>query len=185
MVWDGSRSNSRSAPGMDTLLLLLSYWYAQQTEHSRCWAGKGWLLTLISGVLGSYYCAMSKDCVVKAGKASAKGAHTDYIAKLQARRVAGRDELAAGAQLDEGLVSQLTGGGLVDTRAVGKGSFDFRPTHLPIVMTHHLPSISGRTEAIRRRVRVLPFDVSFKEAHEYDENDSLIAYTTGKAKPSS
>ena len=99
---------------------------------------------------------MSKDCVVKTGKASAKGAHTDYIAKLQARRMAGRDELAAGAQLDEELVSQLTGGGLVDTRTVGKGGFDFRPMHLPIVLTNHLPRISGRINASIRRVRMLP-----------------------------
>ena len=115
---------------------------------------------------------MSKDCVVKAGKASSKGAHTEYIAKLLARRMAGRDELAAGAQLDEELISQLTGGGLVDARTVGKGGFDFRPTHLPIVLTNHLPRISGRMNAIRRRLRVLPFDTSFKEAHEYDANDS-------------
>ena len=133
-------------------------------------AGKGWLLTLLGGVLGpNYYCAMNKDCVVKAGKASAKGAHTDYIAKLKSMRMAGLDELDEGDQLDEELVCQLTGGGLVNTRAVGKGSFDFCPTHLPIVMTNHLPRIRGRIDAIRRRLRVLPFNVSFKEEHEFDE----------------
>ncbi|KAK9797049.1 hypothetical protein WJX73_007438 [Symbiochloris irregularis] len=123
--------------------ILLGYGLTAHTTHNLLVLGygsggngKGWLLTLIRELLGPYYCAMSKDCVVKAGKASAKGAHTDYIAKLMARRM---------------------------------GGFDFRPTHLPIVMTNHLPRISSVTNAIRRRVRVLPFEASFKEAHEYDE----------------
>jgi putative DNA primase/helicase len=47
--------------------------------------------------------------------------------------------------------------------------FSFKPSHLLLMATNHLPEIDDTTEAVWRRVRVIPFDVQIPD-HERDES---------------
>ena len=41
--------------------------------------------------------------------------------------------------------------------------FSFEPTHLLLLATNHLPRIDDDTEAVWRRIRVIPFTVEIPE----------------------
>ena len=49
----------------------------------------------------------------------------------------------------------------------------FTPSHLPILVTNHLPQVSGDSPAIWRRLRVVPFDILIPD----DEQDAELGDT--------
>jgi putative DNA primase/helicase len=61
-------------------------------------------------------------------------------------------------------MKRLTGGDAIRARYLGRDSVTFEPSHTAILVTNHLPKVSGDDDAVWRRVRVVPFDVVIPEA---------------------
>lgn len=53
---------------------------------------------------------------------------------------------------------------MVKARYMRQNFVEFTPSHLAVLVTNHLPRVSGDDEAIWRRMRVVPFDVVVPEA---------------------
>ena len=62
------------------------------------------------------------------------------------------------------LNKRLTGGDIITARALYQNQVSFRPSHLPLYVTNHLPKVSGDDPAVWERLRVVPFDVFIPEA---------------------
>ena len=70
----------------------------------------------------------------------------------------------------EGLVKQLTGGDRVKGRFMRRDFFEFEPTFKIFFAANHKPQVKGTDHAIWRRIRLVPFEVTFDE----DERDPQL-----------
>ena len=65
-----------------------------------------------------------------------------------------------------------------------KNFFTFKPSHLLVMFTNHEPVINDDSEAVWRRIRLIPFDVTIPEGHRdpklgerlLAEADALLAW---------
>ena len=69
-------------------------------------------------------------------------------------------ELPVGKVWDEALLKQITGGDRMTARFMRQDNFTFTPQCTLIVDANNAPSVRGIDEAFRRRMCVIPFDVT-------------------------
>jgi putative DNA primase/helicase len=97
-------------------------------------------------------------------------AHPTGIADLLGKRLVSVSETKQDRHLDVALVKRLTGGDTVKARFMRQNFFQFEPSHLLIMATNHLPVIDDDTEAVWRRIKVIPFAVQIPE----DQRDEQL-----------
>ena len=86
------------------------------------------------------------------------------VAGLRGARIVVASETPEDGRLDETRVKLLTGAeGKITARYMRQDFFEFNPTHHLFLQTNHKPRIVGTDYAIWRRIRLIPFDVIFKE----------------------
>jgi putative DNA primase/helicase len=89
-----------------------------------------------------------------------KGTRND-LARLQRARLVAASESGEGRRLDEATVKTLTGGDTIAARFLYGEFFEFRPEFKLWLVTNHRPRVDGDDDAIWRRLRLIPFEVSF------------------------
>ncbi len=94
------------------------------------------------------------------------GAVNNDLADLRGARLVAAVEADEGRRLSEALVKQLTGGDQVTARRLYENSFTFRPQFKIFLATNHKPIIRGTDNAIWRRIRLVPFDVTIPPAQQ-------------------
>ncbi len=72
-------------------------------------------------------------------------------------------EIEKDRRLAEATMKRLTGGDTIRARRMRQDFIEFTPSHTAIMVTNHLPKVSGDDPAIWRRLRVVPFDVVIPE----------------------
>jgi putative DNA primase/helicase len=95
----------------------------------------------------------------------------NHIARLKGARFVATVETPEGRRLNETMVKRLVGGDSQAARFMRGEWFDFRPTFKAWLATNHLPVIRGTDEAIWRRIRVIPFNITIPEP----ERDKTLA----------
>jgi putative DNA primase/helicase len=138
-----------------------------------CWGGgrngKTTLFEILRTILGDYARAGSMDLIVARRTSSLDNLTATNLADLQGMRLVTVEELPQSARLDEGLVKNATGGGVINACRKYQNPITFSPTHKLLVATNHRPVISGTDEGIWRRVHLLPFECEFLLSHEAKE----------------
>ena len=87
--------------------------------------------------------------------------HPTELATLHGARLVTAAETGEGRRLAESLVKQLTGGDPVTARRMREDFWQYRPEFKLWLATNHKPQIRGTDHAIWRRIRLIPFDVTF------------------------
>lgn len=87
------------------------------------------------------------------------GGHPTGEMDLMGRRLVFVAETDEGRQFAESKMKRLTGGDTIRARRMRQDFVEFTPSHTPILVTNHLPAVSGDDPAIWRRIRVVPFEV--------------------------
>ena len=82
-------------------------------------------------------------------------------------------------RLNEQLVKDITGGDTLEGRRLYQEAFTFKPSFKPWMYGNHKPEIRGTDDAIWSRVRLVPFEVSFKGREDLDLADKLEAELSG------
>jgi putative DNA primase/helicase len=126
--------------------------------------GKSVFLNVIRRLLGDYVIT-PKNTLLTMGEH-----HATQIADLRGKRLVPAIENELGARLPESLVKQLTGGDEISANRMHEDSKQFEPTHKIFVAANHKPIIRGTDHAIWRRIKLIPFEVTFLE----DEQDPLL-----------
>lgn len=101
------------------------------------------------------------------------------VARLKGARFVTAVETAENRRLDEALVKRITGGDHITARFLRAEFFEFEPHFKVWLATNHRPTIKGTDHAIWRRIRLLPFNVSFAETKDPDLGDKLKAELPG------
>jgi putative DNA primase/helicase len=80
---------------------------------------------------------------------------------LRGRRLVTAAETGAGRRLDETLVKQLSGGDTITARGLYQSELvEFRPAFAIWLWTNHKPVVDEQSEAIWRRLRLVPFTIT-------------------------
>lgn len=124
--------------------------------------GKSTLMTVVMAALGDYAATADPGIFTERGY----DAHPTGVADLFGRRLVVVHESDRGRHLAEGTVKRLTGGDRIKARRMREDFWEFEPSHTAIMLTNHRPIVRGDDEAIWRRLRLVPFDVTIPAAEQ-------------------
>ncbi len=123
--------------------------------------GKTTALRAIQEVLSpSYAIQISAELLT----AKAQRNHPTEVADLFGVRLAVGSETSNQQELDVAFVKQLTGGDRLRARRMREDFWEFMPTHKIVIVTNHLPRFPRLDYALRRRLHVVPFEVTIPVA---------------------
>ncbi len=122
--------------------------------------GKSTFFSVLHDVLGDYagYTPMSTLMQTKYGNES-----TYDLAAHEGRRLVIAQEGEAGSKLAEAKIKAMTGGDPIACRPIYGRPRTYDPRFKLVLVTNELPEIVGVDEAIWRRIKLLPFRVTFSE----------------------
>jgi putative DNA primase/helicase len=125
-----------------------------------CWGeqgnnGKSTILETLQNLLGPY-AQMSDMKVITSQDMDNRVASS--LAKLPGVRLVAMNEAEEHQKLSEALVKQITGGDALQACKKFKEPFEFLPVFKLWVRTNEKPIIRGMTDAIWRRIKLIPFE---------------------------
>lgn len=129
--------------------------------------GKNVLIDTVTGIMGPYACAAPPGLLT----AKKHEGHPTEIADLCGRRLIVASETEEEDRLRIQFVKRLTGDASLKGRFMRQDFFEFPRTNKTILVTNNRPHISESGNAIWRRIRLVPFNVTIPP----DEQDTLLA----------
>lgn len=125
--------------------------------------GKSLILTVLLAIIGSdYFIKASDEILVRKNNSS----HPTALADLFRKRLALVMETDSGDRIAEALLKALTGGDRIRARRMREDFWEFTPTHKIALCTNHKPQVDSTDHAFWRRVRLVPFNVTFWKADD-------------------
>lgn len=109
--------------------------------------GKGVFLDIISYILGEYATAGQRDSFVR--KSNSNRIPAD-IASMEGKRIVVVDELNENQKLDEALLKDITGGGIVKAEAKNVNPWEYTPKFTLHFRTNHMPDLPSDRSIVRR-----------------------------------
>lgn len=145
--------------------------------------GKSTLVAALLHVFGDYAQKAPAELITRADRSS-HGAASPDMARLRGARFVLTSEIEQDARLNESRIKDLTGGDRVVARPLYRGMIEFEPTHTIFGYGNHKPRISGTDLGIWRRLRLIPFGVTFSgeqcvpglAATLCEERDGILAW---------
>lgn len=138
--------------------------------------GKSTLLNVVFHVLGGDFAAKAPSDLFVSRKG---GAHPTDMSTMYGKRFVAAIETDEGGKLNEALIKDLTGGDRVTCRRLYEDFWSYEPTHKLVLATNHMPQIQGTDRAIWRRVKRVPFNVTFEGRDDKKLKRKLLAEAEG------
>lgn len=132
--------------------------------------GKGMLTGILQMLLGEYCRIISADLILT-NKQSNEDERTKV--RLYKARLVIANEVGKHRRIDEATLKSLTGGKsdkIVARRLYGE-QFEFVPTHKLWCFGNDKPNFSGTDEAMKRRLKTLPFSVTIPKDKRTDKEE--------------
>jgi len=129
--------------------------------------GKSVFLSTLAAAWGDYCTTAPADVFL----ASAGDRHPTELAALHGARLVIASEIEPGRRWNESRLKELTGGDKISARFMRHDFFEFRPAFKLIIATNHKPKIRTVSEAMRRRLHLVPFTVTIPP----EERDPMLA----------
>lgn len=118
--------------------------------------GKSVFLNTLIGVMGDYGTTAPMEIFM----ASKNEQHPTGLASLRGARLVTAVETEEGRRWAESRVKALTGGDRIAARFMRQDFFEFTPQFKLLIAGNHKPGLRGVDEAIRRRLFLIPFNVT-------------------------
>ncbi|MFN3213746.1 MAG: phage/plasmid primase, P4 family [Henriciella sp.] len=155
---------------IDFIQRLLGYGLTGSTKEHRLFIaygtgrnGKSTLFNTYSQILSEDY---SRTISPKLLLDKRTEQHATDLAYLKGARFARASELPPGRSWDEVLIKQITGGDWLTARFMRQDNFTFQPQCTLLVDANNIPALKGIDEAVRRRICLIPFDVTIPNGQE-------------------
>ena len=139
----------------------------ETTEHALffCYGtganGKSVFINTLAAIWGDYAITAAMETFV----ASKGDHHPTDLAMLRGARLVVAHETEAGRRWAESKIKALTGGDRISARFMRQDFFEFIPQFKLLIAANHKPGLRGVDEAIRRRLHLIPFNVTIPEAN--------------------
>ena len=138
--------------------------------------GKSVFLQTIAAVMGDYAATATLDSFMASGHTR----HLSELAGLRAARLVLVPETEAGRSWAEARIKTITGGERLRANFMRQDHFEFRPLFKLLVAGNHRPELHNVGEAMRRRLHVVPFDITIpKESRDPLLPEKLLAERDG------
>jgi putative DNA primase/helicase len=124
--------------------------------------GKSTLINLLVGMLGDYAKVAAVETFTENGK-NASDRHPTELAALRGARLVAASEVESRARWAESRIKTLTGGDRIAARFMRTDFFEFTPQFKLLISANHKPSLYSVDEAMRRRLHMIPFNVTIPE----------------------
>jgi putative DNA primase/helicase len=121
--------------------------------------GKSVFIKTLAGIWGDYAVTAPMETFV----ASHNDRHPTDLAGLHGARLVVAQETEQGRRWAESKVKALTGGDKISARFMRQDFFEFTPQFKLLIAGNHKPGLRGVDEAIRRRLHLIPFNVTIPE----------------------
>ncbi len=119
--------------------------------------GKNVYLDTVRGIFGDYGFQAEPSLLL----ASQSEKHPTGVADLCGRRFVSASEIDDGKRFAEAFVKRLTGDRTITARRLYEDNFQFKRTFKVFLATNARPEIRGQDAGIWRRIRLIPFGVTF------------------------
>jgi putative DNA primase/helicase len=149
---------------------LLAFWYGLGCN------GKSLLVLILLFVFGDYAAKAAPDLLFRSEHTDR---HPTELCDLHGRRLIVCNETTRGRSWDEGTLKDVTGGDRLRARRMREDFWEWDPTHKIIVFGNHKPQIKTVDDALRRRLRLVPFGVNFEKTRDPGLFDKLKAEAPG------
>lgn len=126
--------------------------------HGKGANGKSTMLGTLRAVMGDY----SANTPFSTFELGDRAGNTNDLAALAGTRLVTAAETSEARRLNEARVKAVTGGDPVTARFLYTEFFTYVPTYKIWLSMNALPTVAGVDEGIWRRLRLIPFNVSFK-----------------------
>ena len=145
--------------------------------------GKSVFIGTIAAIMGDYAVTATNETFM----ASRADRHLTELAGLRAARLVVVPETEQGRAWAEGRIKSVTGGEKIRANYMRQDHFEFTPEFKLVVAGNHRPALSGVGEAMRRRLHLVPFEVTIPvEQRDKDlavklfaERDGILAWMIG------
>jgi len=137
--------------------------------------GKSLLVKVVLELLGPYAFKASHDLLTE----SAGDRHPTELTDLRGKRLSLVSETTQGKRLRIALFKDVTGGEPVRARKMRQDFFEFRPTAKFIISTNHRPEVEDNSDAVWRRLLVVPFRGRFGDADDAER----LGWEEGSYRP--
>jgi len=138
--------------------------------------GKNVFLDTLMGVMGPF-AEEAPDGLITA---RASDEHPTEIADLHGKRLIVASETEENKKLRIGLVKKITGNKFLKGRFMRQDYFQFERTHKTVLVTNNKPVVTESSNAIWRRLRLIPFVVTIPEGRQDRQlTEKLVAEWPG------
>lgn len=127
--------------------------------------GKSTFLETLGDALGDYQIKAQVETFM----ISRNDRHPTDIASLRGARLVTVTETQDGRRWDEAKIKALTGGDKISARYMRQDPFEYTPNFKLVVSGNHKPGINSVDEAMRRRLHLVPFNVTIPEGERDPE----------------
>lgn len=117
--------------------------------------GKGVLRSAVMAAFGDYAREVDPELLME----SKNPRHLTFLMELKSMRLVFASETNRNRRFDESTMKRLVGGDPIQANRMRHDPITFDPSHTLIMVTNHLPIVSGDDPAVWRRLVVVPFDV--------------------------
>lgn len=118
--------------------------------------GKGTFINTLQWVMGDYATTAAMDLFTERKHEG----HPTELAGLMGARLVTAQETEEGKRWAEARIKAMTGGDPIKARFMRQDEFEFIPQFKLLIAGNHKPGLRNVDEAIRRRLRLIPFDVA-------------------------
>jgi putative DNA primase/helicase len=149
---------------------MLAFWWGAGGN------GKSLLALIVLFIMGDYAAKAAPDLLFRSEKSER---HPTELADLHGRRLVICNETTRGRAWDEGTVKDVTGGDRIRARRMREDFWEWNPTHKVLVFGQHKPVIRCVDDAMKRRLRLVPFAASFVGREDKTLDAALKAEAPG------
>lgn len=121
--------------------------------------GKGTLRDAVMAAFGDYAIEVDPALLME----SKHERHGTFKMRLRGSRLVFCSETEKGRRFAEATMKRLVGGDPIEANLMHRDPITFDPSHTLVMLTNHLPAVSGDDPAVWRRILVVPFDVVIPE----------------------
>jgi putative DNA primase/helicase len=138
--------------------------------------GKGVFVNTVAGILHDYH----KTAPLETFTVTSNERHPTELAMLRGARLVTISETESGKRWAESRIKTLTGGDPITARFMRQDFFEYMPQFKLMISGNHRPGLNSVNEAIRRRVNMVPFNITIaKEARDKNLTEKLKAEWPG------
>lgn len=125
--------------------------------------GKGLVTSLIQETFGNYSQVLESSSFYKTKHGVSASAATPELASTRDSNIVFVNELDRETKLTAAMVKKLSGNDKIKVRFLRQDCFEFIPGYSLFFVSNHEPNIDGDDCGIQRRLKFIPFNVTFKD----------------------